>query len=63
MPLDTSGSKESIGKNITELETNGTRPRSHAQIVAIALSTARKGGANIPAPKGDGRYRASERKK
>ena len=62
MPLDTSGSKESIGKNITELETNGT-PRSHAQIVAIALSTARKGGANIPAPKGDGRYRGAEREK
>lgn len=62
MPLDTSGSKESVGKNIAELETNGTRPRSHTQIVAIALNAARKGGAKIPPPS-DGRYRGTERKK
>ena len=61
MPLDKSGTKASIGKNITELEEHGTRPRSHSQIVAIALETARKSGAKIPEP--DGRYRASERKK
>jgi hypothetical protein len=51
MPLDKSGSKASIGKNIAELETNGSRPRSKKQIVAIALSTARKAGAKIPKKK------------
>ena len=29
-----------IGRNITELEQHGSRPRSHAQILAIALHTA-----------------------
>jgi hypothetical protein len=43
--------KANIGKNITELEQHGTRPRSHQQILAIALSQARKTGANIPPPK------------
>lgn len=32
--------KQNIGRNITELETHGTRPRSHKQILAIALHTA-----------------------
>lgn len=32
--------KANIGYNIKELETNGSRPRSHKQIVAIALHTA-----------------------
>lgn len=31
-----------IGKNIKELEANGTMPRSKKQILAIALSVARK---------------------
>jgi hypothetical protein len=54
--------KQNIGRNITELEQHGTRPRSHQQILAIALSTARKSGARksgarksgarIPPPKG-----------
>lgn len=44
--------KAGIGPNIKELTLHGTRPRSHAQIVAIALSQARKTGARIPAPKG-----------
>lgn len=44
--------KANIGRNIKELEEHGTRPRSHQQIVAIALSTARKSGARIPPPKG-----------
>ena len=44
--------KKNIGRNITELEQHGTRPRSHQQIVAIALSEARKTGARIPPPKG-----------
>ena len=50
MPLLTG--KANIGRNITELEQHGTRPRSHQQILAIALSTARKSGARIPPPKG-----------
>ena len=42
--------KQNIGRNITELEQHGSRPRSHAQILAIALRVAgvkkkRKGGA------------------
>src|SRR6266699_272651 len=32
--------KENIGANISELTHHGSRPRSHAQIVAIALSNA-----------------------
>lgn len=43
--------KSNIGKNIKELEEHGTRPRSHKQILAIALSVARKSGADIPPPK------------
>ena len=49
MPLF--GGKENIGRNIRELTEHGKRPRSHAQIVAIALSKARDTGANIPKPK------------
>lgn len=49
MPLF--GGKENIGRNIKELTENGSRPRSHKQIVAIALSKARDTGANIPKPK------------
>ena len=49
MPLDKSGSKKSIGKNVKELEATG-RPKKQA--VAIALDTARKAGAKIPKPKG-----------
>lgn len=32
--------KKNIGRNIKELQTNGTRPRSHSQILAIALNEA-----------------------
>ena len=59
MPLQLG--KAGIGPNIKELEEHGTPPRSHQQIVAIALSQARKTGAKIPEQ--DGRYRASDRKK
>lgn len=45
MPLNKSGSKESIGQNISELESTG---RPHKQAVAIALDVARKAGAHIP---------------
>jgi hypothetical protein len=45
MPLDKSGSKESIGKNIKTEQSAG---KPHDQAVAIALSTARKAGADIP---------------
>ncbi len=34
--------KANIGANIKELTENGSRPRPHKQIVAIALSEARK---------------------
>lgn len=45
MPLDKSGSKASIGKNIkTELAAN--KPRKQA--IAIALDTARRAGAKLP---------------
>ncbi len=40
--------KQNIGRNIRELQQNGSRPRSRAQILAIALHTAgvkKKGGA------------------
>ena len=40
MPL--LGGKKNIGRNIKELETHGTRKRSHKQIIAIALSVAKK---------------------
>lgn len=49
MPLKR-GAKN-IGANIKELEEHGARPRSHKQIVAIALDVARKSGANIKPPK------------
>lgn len=48
MPLDKSGSKASIGKNVKELQQSG---RPHDQAVAIALDTARKAGAKIGARK------------
>jgi hypothetical protein len=44
--------KKNIGANIKELEEHGSRPRSHKQIVAIALNEARKTGAKIPQAKG-----------
>ena len=48
MPLDKSGSKKSIGKNIKTEERAGKPP---AQAKAIALNTARKAGAKIPPSK------------
>jgi hypothetical protein len=39
MPLDKSGSKEAVGKNISELKASG---RKQDQAVAIALDTQRK---------------------
>jgi len=44
MPLDKSGSKKSIGKNIKMEE----KTHPHKQSVAIALNVARKSGAKIP---------------
>jgi hypothetical protein len=42
--------KENIGKNISELENSSTqRPRK--QVIAIALSEARRTGSDIPFPK------------
>ncbi len=42
MPLKQGSSRETVSSNIKELEEHGSRPRSHKQIVAIALSVARK---------------------
>lgn len=42
MPLQPGSDRATIGKNITELEEHGSRPRSHRQILAIALSEAQK---------------------
>lgn len=42
MPLQPGNSRAAISNNIHELSINGSRPRSHAQIVAIALSNADK---------------------
>jgi hypothetical protein len=49
MPLDKSGSKNSIGKNIKTEEKAGKPKR---QAVAIALNVAREHGAKIPKKKG-----------
>lgn len=50
MPLDQSGSKASIGKNIkTELAAG--KPKKQA--LAIGLNVARENGAKIPKPKHD----------
>lgn len=48
MPLDKSGSKKSIGRNIKTEEEAG-KPKKQA--IAIALNTARKSGAKIPKKK------------
>ena len=37
-----------VGKLLHELKTKGTRKRSRKQMLAIALSHARKSGAHIP---------------
>ena len=44
MPLKRGRSRKTISHNISELTHHGSRPRSHKQIVAIALSQARKSG-------------------
>lgn len=41
---------EHIGANIEELRKNGARPRPNKQILAIALSEARRTAADIPKP-------------
>lgn len=42
MPLKKGSSRETISSNISELTHHGSRKRSRKQIVAIALSEARK---------------------
>lgn len=44
MPLVPGNSRAAISENISELTHHGSRPRSHAQIVAIALSNADRTG-------------------
>jgi hypothetical protein len=48
MPLQTGTSRQVIGDNISELVASG---RPQKQAVAIALSEARRSGANIPKPR------------
>lgn len=48
MPLDKSGTKASIGNNIS-IEKSSGKPK--AQAIAIALNTARKSGMKIKKPK------------
>jgi hypothetical protein len=57
MPLK--GGKANIGANIKELEQHGSRPRSHKQIVAIALDVARRSGAAIPKKRGPKPHKVS----
>ncbi len=45
MPLDRSGSKKSIGKNIATEKAAG---KKQSQATAIALDVARRAGAKIP---------------
>lgn len=47
MPLEKSGSRAAIGRNIKREEAAG---KPHKQAVAIALDTARDAGAKIPPP-------------
>lgn len=42
MPLKRGRSRKVISENISELTHHGSKPRSHKQIVAIALNEARK---------------------
>ena len=42
MPLRIGSSRKVIGENIHELAAHGSRPRSRAQIIAIALHQADK---------------------
>jgi hypothetical protein len=42
MPLKKGSSRATVSENISELTHHGSRPRSRKQIVAIALSEARK---------------------
>jgi hypothetical protein len=44
MPLKRGSSQKTVSANISELTHHGSRPRGHKQIVAIALSEARRTG-------------------
>lgn len=44
MPLKSGKSQKTISANIKELENNGSKPRTHRQIIAIAESVAHKSG-------------------
>jgi hypothetical protein len=48
MPLEKSGSKAAVGRNIKEMKASGY-PRKQA--IAAALDTARRAGAKIPRKK------------
>jgi hypothetical protein len=55
VPLAPGNDRETISRNISELTHHGSRPRSHSQIVAIALDNARRhphhaGGGGIGSP-------------
>lgn len=59
MPLESGRSREVVSKNISELMGSG---RKQNQAIAIALSEARKSGANIPPPRKMRRYRPEDKK-
>lgn len=52
MPLVPGNNQKAISQNIRELTLHGTKQRPRKQIIAIALSEARRTGGGAPAPKG-----------
>ena len=61
MPLKSGRSQATISANISELTHHGSRPRSHKQIVAIALSKARKSGRPKVKSHHEARHEATQR--
>lgn len=47
MPLKAGSDQKTISSNISELTHHGSRPRSHEQIVAIALHNADKSNSSM----------------